>query len=81
MITDQETNFVYFSKTLKQEKYSAFLKNLTGILKTNNIEYDFLSYTNDIWCKHRIVNRAISYTIQVEREHYKGNSYLGQIHF
>jgi agmatine deiminase len=51
MITDQETNFVYFSKTLKQEKYSAFLKNLTGILKTNNIEYDFLSYTNDIWCR------------------------------
>jgi len=51
MITDQETNFVYFSKTLKQEVYSAFLKKLTKALKNNNIEHDFLSYTNSIWCR------------------------------
>jgi len=51
MITDLETNFVYFSKTLKQEKYSTFLKRLTEMLKNKGIRYDFLSYTNDIWCR------------------------------
>lgn len=51
MITDKETDFVYFSKTLRQIEYRAFLENLEYILKRKGVDYDLLSYTNDIWCR------------------------------
>jgi len=47
MITDQETNFVYFSKYLSQKKtYHSFFRKLTVILDRYDIGYDLLPYTN-----------------------------------
>ena len=52
MITDAQTNFVYFSELQQTSpKYSAFCKNLTAILDKHNIRYGFLPDTNDIWCR------------------------------
>jgi agmatine deiminase len=52
MITDAQTNFVYFSELLQTSpKYRAFCKNLTAILDKHNIGYGFLPDTNDIWCR------------------------------
>lgn len=52
MIPAKQTNFLYFSKLLTTtDKYSRFWKNLKSILDTENIEYDFLDNTNDVWCK------------------------------
>jgi agmatine/peptidylarginine deiminase len=52
MITDAQTNFVYFSELLHTNpKYTAFCKNLTSILDKHNIGYGFLPDTNDIWCR------------------------------
>ena len=52
MITDAQTNFVYFSELLKtNQKYAAFCGNLTAILDKHKIAYDFLPETNDIWCR------------------------------
>lgn len=51
MITDKETNFVYFSGLLPR-RHSAFFKELTVILKRKGIKYGLLPYTNDnIWCR------------------------------
>ncbi|MBU4305140.1 MAG: hypothetical protein KJ893_05930, partial [Candidatus Omnitrophica bacterium] len=50
MITDQETNSVYFSKHLSQ-RYPEFFKELEGILERNGIKYGLLPHTNDIWCR------------------------------
>lgn len=52
MITDAQTNFVYFSELLQTKPaYSAFCKRLTAILDKHEIEYAFLPETNDIWCR------------------------------
>jgi hypothetical protein len=52
MITDLQTNFVYFSEQLQtKEKYSSFCQNLKAILDKHQIRYDFLPHTNDIWCR------------------------------
>jgi agmatine/peptidylarginine deiminase len=52
MITDAQTNFVYFSELLQTSpKYMDFCKNLTSILDKHNIGYGFLPDTNDIWCR------------------------------
>lgn len=50
MITDQETNFVYFSKLLPQ-RHPKFFKKLKAILQRKGIEYDILLHTKDIWCR------------------------------
>jgi len=50
MITDKETNFVYFSGLLPK-RHSAFFKELTVILKLKGIKYRLLPFTNDIWCR------------------------------
>lgn len=52
MITDQETNFVYFSELLKTiEKYSQTFDHITAILDKYQIKYDFLKGTKDIWAR------------------------------
>lgn len=52
MITDAQTNFVYFSELLQTKpKYSAFCERLTSILDKHGIDYAFLPETNDIWCR------------------------------
>jgi hypothetical protein len=52
MITDAETNFVYFSGLLKSEpKYQSFNEQLIAILAKHKIKYDYLPGTRDIWCR------------------------------
>jgi len=52
MITDSQTNFIWFSELLKESgKYSEFCRNLTAILDKHRVLYDFLPETNDIWCR------------------------------
>jgi len=50
MITDQETNLVYFSDLLPK-RHPAFFKELKAILERKRIEYGILPQTNDIWCR------------------------------
>lgn len=49
MITDRETNFVYFAQGLK-EKYRPFFRKLEKILNHHRIRHGFLS-SNDEWCR------------------------------
>ena len=52
MITDQETNFVYFSELLKTtEEYSQACDRIIAILDKYQIKYDFLKGTKDIWAR------------------------------
>ena len=50
MITDNQTNFVWFSALLK-EKYSAECGRIIEILTRHHINFDFLKETKDIWCR------------------------------
>ena len=47
---DSKTNKVYFSNLL-QKNYSKFSKKLFKILDKNNINYEFISNTKDIWMR------------------------------
>ena len=62
MITDRETNFLYLADTLKNW-YKPFYKEFEKVLKENNVEFDFLSHTKDIW--------AVDYMpIQIEKNQF-----------
>jgi len=50
MITDQETNFLYFSGLLPQ-RHPKFFKELRAILERKGIRYGLLPHTKDIWCR------------------------------
>ena len=49
MIPDSETNFLFLADRLKAKKYSAFLARFEKVLMENDIPYEFLSNTKDIW--------------------------------
>ncbi len=52
MITDAQTNFVYFSALLKSKpEFKSFSTQLISILDRHKISYGFLPETNDIWCR------------------------------
>jgi agmatine/peptidylarginine deiminase len=52
MITEAQTNFVYFSELLNSRpEFKAFSTQLTNILDKHKIRYGFLPDTNDIWCR------------------------------
>jgi len=52
MITDAQTNFVYFSEILRTNPlYTLFCDRLISILAYHKIGYSFLPETNDIWCR------------------------------
>jgi len=52
MITDQETNLVYFSELLKTtEKYSQTCNSIIAILDKYQIKSAFLKDTKDIWAR------------------------------
>jgi agmatine deiminase len=52
MITDAQTNFVYFSGLLKTKPvFETFTQELIFILEKHKIGYEFLKETNDIWCR------------------------------
>jgi len=50
MITDQETNFVYFSELFKQQFASEY-SEITSILDKHDIAHECLKKTKDIWCR------------------------------
>lgn len=50
MITDNETNFVYFSE-LTKEKYQKEYENIISILDKYQIQHGLLLGTKDIWCR------------------------------
>lgn len=50
MITDDQTNTVYFSSLLP-EKCPALNRYIADILEENQIHYTYLSETKDIWCR------------------------------
>jgi agmatine/peptidylarginine deiminase len=50
MITDQDTNFVYFSALLKIQ-HPKFCKELESILNEEAVQYGWLDDTLDIWCR------------------------------
>jgi agmatine deiminase len=52
MITDSQTNFVYFSDLIRTDKkYTSFWEGLEPILIENKILYGFIDSTRDIWCR------------------------------
>lgn len=50
MITDPQTNTVYFS-TLLKASYPQFWSDLEAILKRHSIKYRWIHKTRDIWCR------------------------------
>jgi agmatine/peptidylarginine deiminase len=52
MITDDQTNFVWFSELLRQKpEYQSFHKQLVALLHIHSMAHDYLIETNDIWCR------------------------------
>ena len=69
MITDSETNFVYFSELLSlKPEYRKFHEDLCLLLKKKNIAHGYLSETRDIWCRDYM-------PVQVRMDKYIGFSY------
>ena len=50
MITDNQTNTVFFSDLLPK-KCPILSQHITEVLETKGIRYSYLSETNDIWCR------------------------------
>lgn len=52
MITDKETDIVYFSELLKSDpKFPGICSMLTSVLDAHQVKYDFLKNTNDVWAR------------------------------
>ena len=52
MLTDRDTNFVYFSSLIKERPaLNSFWLYLEKELKRADIPYGFIENTNDIWCR------------------------------
>lgn len=52
MITDRETNFVFFSSLVKERpELRRFWRYLEKTLKKAGIQYGFIHGTNDLWCR------------------------------
>ncbi len=49
MIIDSNTNFLFLADSLKKVRHKEFLADCRQELDSNNIKYDFLPGTNDIW--------------------------------
>ncbi len=51
MITDQETNFVYFSEQLIEKGFETEYNKIVSILEKYKIGHGLLKGTKDIWCR------------------------------
>lgn len=52
MVSNKDTNTVYFSEKLRSDKHFTKTCNaLTELLDKHSIKYDFLKATKDIWCR------------------------------
>lgn len=50
MITDNQTNVVYFSSLIKSQ-FPLLWKYIESLLKERNIDYNFIENTRNIWCR------------------------------
>lgn len=50
MISDFQTNFVYFSGLLPH-RHAQIFKDITALLKIRNLKFGILPHTHDIWCR------------------------------
>lgn len=51
MITDQETNFVYFTEQLLEKGFKTEYNKIVSILEKYNVGHGLLKGTKDIWCR------------------------------
>ncbi|MDI1234531.1 MAG: agmatine deiminase family protein [bacterium] len=51
MITNQNTNFVYFSEKILDNQYKDAYARIKAILDKNSIESGLLKGTKDVWCR------------------------------
>lgn len=52
MITDRDTNFVFFSSLIRErQELKGFWRSLETTLKKAGIKYGFIHGTNDLWCR------------------------------
>ncbi|MDN3688258.1 agmatine deiminase family protein [Cyclobacterium jeungdonense] len=52
MVTGKETDTVYFSENLQDDKrFTKTCNTLIGLLEKHSIKYDLLKATKDIWCR------------------------------
>lgn len=64
MITDKETNIVFFSELIRsKDEYKNTFEQIKTILDKHQISYGFLSNTKDIWCRDYM-------PIQVEKDRF-----------
>jgi agmatine deiminase len=61
MITDRETNTIYYSKLLP-EKYPVSFGNIKNIMDERRIDFFYLRRTNDIWARDYMPIQAEEYT-------------------
>ena len=55
MMSDSQTNTIYFSDLLRADKrYSKTFNDLRQVLDANGMQYDFLNKTKDIWARDYI---------------------------
>ena len=50
MISDKNTNKIYFSEKLKVD-YPKVCMSIESVLNSNNVSYEFLPKTKDIWAR------------------------------
>ncbi|MDH6304056.1 agmatine deiminase [Parabacteroides sp. PF5-5] len=83
MITDRETNFVYFSSLIKEKKrYYSFWKRLENILIDKRIGYGFIENTRDIWCRDYMpIQTGISDFVQFDYfpDYYLSPKYIDKL--
>jgi agmatine deiminase len=70
MVTDQQTNIVYFSDLLRTDtRFAETCKRISAILNKHHIKYGFLNDTKDIWCRDYMpVQKGINDIIQFRYE-------------
>lgn len=61
MITDNQTNVVYFSSLLKS-KFPLLWDSIEPLLNERNIDYHFIEHTRNIWCRDYM-------PIQIDEKH------------
>lgn len=83
MITDKETNVVYFSSLIKSAgKYASFWARLKRILVEKGIQYGFIEHTRDIWCRDYMpIQTGISAFVQFDYfpDYYLSPKYISRL--
>jgi agmatine deiminase len=51
MITDQETNVVYFSRKIIENGFNNEYRGILSILENHGIDYSLIEGTKDVWCR------------------------------